>query len=83
MSPNLLWLEFKDVKGSGTSHVEAGEQGSATPIGWGQGMKTRFSVNQGCQKPTPHARCVHRGGTARMRAWGLFRAAQAPQRWCP
>lgn len=33
--------------------MEAGEQGSATLIGWGRGMKTRFSVNQGCQKPIP------------------------------
>ena len=66
MSPNLLWLEFKDVRGSGTSCVEAGEKGSATPVGWGRGMKTRF---------TPHARCIHRGGTTRM---GPLRGCSGP-----
>lgn len=64
--------------------MEAREQGSAALVGWsqGEGKAQCESGQRGCRKPTAAAPCIHRGRTARMRAPGLLRAAQAPQRRC-
>lgn len=59
------------------------EQGSAILIGgWGRGMKTRFSVNQGCQKSALLMLAVSIEVEPLNEGMGPLRAAQAPRRWC-